>query len=198
MSADLFKPAVIHRRYNSQAPSPAMESTSAPAPVMSATRWQRIFAYRVLLLLVVLVFALDQLTKAWIAARLPFGTYPGAGGIVMIPNFFYLIHVGNTGAAWSLLTGKSTLLALLALGTLGAIFLWRRALGLRLPIVQVSFGLLCGGILGNLVDRLRHGHVIDFIDLHFGNYIYPTFNIADSGICVGVVIFLFWSLRQPD
>ena len=175
-----------------------MESTPAPAPVMAATRWQRICAYRVLLVLVVLVLALDQLSKAWIASRLPFGTYPGAGGIVIIPNFFYLIHVGNTGAAWSLLTGKSTLLALLALGTLGAIFLWRRALGLRLPIVQVSFGLLCGGILGNLVDRLRHGHVIDFIDLHFGSYIYPTFNIADSGICVGVVIFLFWSLRQPD
>ena len=50
---------------------------------------------------------------------------------------------------------------------------------------------------GNLTDRLAHGHVIDFIDLHFGSYIYPTFNVADSGICVGVFWYVLWSLRQP-
>lgn len=176
-----------------------MESTPAPtAAAPPATHWQRVHAYRVLLLLAVLVFGLDQVTKAWIAARLPYGTYPGPGTIPVIPGFFYLAHVGNTGAAWSLLTGKSALLAILALGTLGAIFLWRRALGLRTPMVQLSFGLLCGGILGNLVDRLRHGHVIDFIDLHFGSYIYPTFNVADAGICVGVVLYLWHSLRAPE
>ena len=55
----------------------------------------------------------------------------------------------------------------------------------------------CGGITGNLLDRLLHGHVIDFIDLHFGSYVYPTFNIADSGICVGVILYLWQSLRAP-
>ncbi|HWA09375.1 MAG TPA: signal peptidase II, partial [Opitutaceae bacterium] len=175
-----------------------MESVPAPAPALTpATGWQRLRAYRLLLGLAALTFALDQATKAWIAARLPYGTYAGPGAIAVVPDFFYLIHVGNTGAAWSVLTGQSMLLALLAVGTLGAIFLWRRALGLRTPVVQVSFGLLCGGIAGNLLDRIRHGHVIDFIDLHFGSYIYPTFNIADSGICVGVVIYLWHSLRGP-
>jgi len=81
--------------------------------------------------------------------------------------------------------------------TLLAIFLWRRALGLRARLVQVSFGLLCGGIVGNLVDRLRHGHVIDFLDFHFGSYVFPTFNVADSGISVGVAIYLWHSLRTP-
>ena len=61
---------------------------------------------------------------------------------------------------------------------------------------QIGFGLLCGGIAGNLLDRLRFGHVIDFVDLHFGSYIYPTFNVADAGICVGVVLYLWHSLRQ--
>ncbi len=89
------------------------------------------------------------------------------------------------------------LLAVLAIATLGAIFVSRRALGLQARIVQVCFGLLCGGIVGNLLDRLVHGHVIDFLDFHFGSYVYPTFNLADSGICVGVVIYLLWSLRQP-
>jgi signal peptidase II len=51
--------------------------------------------------------------------------------------------------------------------------------------------------VGNLVDRLMHQHVIDFIDLHFGTYIYPTFNVADSGICVGVFLYLWQSLKTP-
>ena len=51
--------------------------------------------------------------------------------------------------------------------------------------------------MGNLVDSMVHGHVIDFLDFHFGSYIYPTFNLADSGICVGVAIYLIHSLRQP-
>jgi signal peptidase II len=93
--------------------------------------------------------------------------------------------------------GRSILLACLAVGTLVAIYFWRHSLGLRDRVSQISFGLLCGGIVGNLVDRLVHKHVIDFIDLHFGSYIYPTFNIADSGICVGVILYLWQSLRVP-
>jgi signal peptidase II len=89
------------------------------------------------------------------------------------------------------------LLATLALATLVAIFFWRSALGLRDRLAQICFGLLCGGIVGNLTDRLLHGHVIDFIDLHFGTYVYPTFNVADSGICVGVILYLWQSLRTP-
>lgn len=167
----------------------------------SPTRLQRLRAYRVLLVLWLVVFATDQLTKVWIVARLPYNplhTHDGWQDVTIVPDFFYLIHVGNTGAAWSLFTGRRVMLAALALATLGAIFLWRRALGLRGRVVQVCFGLLCGGILGNLVDRLRHGHVIDFLDFHFGSYIYPTFNVADSGICVGVFLYLLWSLRQPS
>jgi signal peptidase II len=111
---------------------------------------------------------------------------------------FYLVHVGNTGAAWSLFTGQSVFLAILAGATLVAIFLWRRALGLRDRTSQIGFGLLCGGIAGNLLDRLLHGHVIDFLDVHFGTFIYPTFNVADSGICVGVFLYLWHSLRTSE
>ena len=157
----------------------------------------RVRRYQLLWVLALVVFVLDQVTKIWINARLPLGTYGPPGSIVVIEGFFNLVHVGNTGAAWSMLAGKSTFLALLAFVTLGAIYLWRHELGLRLRVVQLSFGLLCGGIVGNLVDRMVHGHVIDFLDFHFGSYIYPTFNIADSGICVGVAIYLIHSLRQP-
>ena len=157
----------------------------------------RFLAYRRLWVLGLVVFALDQATKSWINARLPLGSYGPGAHIPVFPGFFYLVHVGNTGAAWSMFTGASTLLGLLAVGTLAAVFLWRRQLGLRQPVAQMAFGLLCGGIVGNLTDRLVHGHVIDFIDLHFGAYVYPTFNVADSGICVGVFAYILWSLRQP-
>ena len=159
--------------------------------------FRRVLAYKLLLVIAGVVFALDQASKAWIRARLPFPTYGDPGAMVIVPNFFHLVHVGNTGAAWSLFSGRSAILAAAAAVTLLAIYFWRRALGLRARLVQVSFGLLCGGIVGNLVDRLRHGHVIDFLDFHFGSYVYPTFNIADSGISVGVAIYLWCSLRAP-
>jgi signal peptidase II len=157
---------------------------------------RRVLAYRTLLLLALAVFVADQATKSWIVSRLHYPTYGEAGGAIpVVRGFFYLVHVGNTGAAWSMFTGRSVLLASLAGATLVAIFLWRKALGLHHGISQVAFGLLCGGIVGNLVDRVRHQHVIDFIDLHFGSYVYPTFNVADSGICIGVILYLWHSLR---
>lgn len=158
-------------------------------------RW---LAYRVLWTFLLVVVALDQASKAWINAHLPLGTYGRPGAISVIKGFFNLVHVGNTGAAWSMLTGRSVLLATLAAATLLGIFFWRHALGLRDRTAQVAFGLLCGGILGNLADRLVYGHVIDFIDLHFGSYTYPTFNLADSAICIGVLLYLIHSLRQPN
>jgi len=173
-----------------------------PAPLSAAVpprpRFERMLAYRWLLILAAGVLLLDRVSKTWICARLPYPTYGYPGHIVVIEGFFNLVNVGNTGAAWSLFSGRSTALALLAVATLAAIYAWRHTLGLRAGVVQVSFGLLCGGIVGNLIDRLLYGHVIDFLDLHFGSYIYPTFNVADSGICVGVALYLLHSLRHPD
>lgn len=162
---------------------------------------QRFTAYRRLWAIAATVLALDQITKLWIVARVPFNPFHvhGAGADTeVIPGFFYIIHVGNTGAAWSMLSGQSVLLALLAACTLVGIFFWRRALGLKDRYAQICFGLLCGGVVGNLIDRLAHGHVVDFIDLHFGRWVYPTFNVADSGICVGVLLYLWQSLRTPQ
>lgn len=170
-----------------------MSLVSGPSP----TRLQRFLAYRLLLALALGTLGADQLSKAWITARMPYPTYGDPGAIRIVDDFFYLVHIGNTGAAWSLFAGRSTVLAVLAALTLVAIAFGRHALGLRARLVQVSFGLLCGGIAGNLTDRLRFGHVIDFLDFHFGSYIYPTFNVADSAICVGVFLYIGWSLKQP-
>ncbi len=160
---------------------------------------ERVGAYRILWCVGLVVFTLDQLSKIWISAILRFPTYwPEEGAITIVNGFFHLVHVGNTGAAWSLLSGRSTFLALLAAVTLLGIFYGRRHLGLRARQAQFAFGLLCGGIVGNFTDRLLHGHVIDFLDFHFGSYIYPTFNIADAGICIGVILYLWHSCREPS
>ena len=176
-------------------PDASTPDSPAVAPVPFLRRW---LAYRVLWAFLLAVIVLDQGSKAWINAHLTLGTYGKPGAITVINGFLYLVHVGNTGAAWSMLTGRSVLLAVLAAATLVGIFFWRHALGLRDRTAQVSFGLLCGGIIGNLSDRLVYGHVIDFFDLHFGSYTYPTFNIADSAICIGVLLYLIHSLRQPE
>jgi signal peptidase II len=158
----------------------------------------RFLKYRRLLIISALVLAADQATKAWIGARLPFNTYGEDGGaITVVRGFFYIVHVGNTGAAWSMFSGRSIFLAALAAATLVAIFAGRKALGLAAAPLQWSFGLICGGITGNLLDRLTRGHVVDFLDFHFGSYVYPTFNVADSAICVGVALYILSSIRAP-
>jgi signal peptidase II len=165
-----------------------------PADPKPPSRLQRILAYKWFHICALGVFVLDQLAKAWIVSRLPFDSYWPGERIDVIPGFFNIVHVGNTGAAWSILSGRSAWLAAFAVVVLVLIFISRKTLGLRQRTVQIAFGLLCGGIAGNLVDRLRFGHVVDFLDFHFGSYTYPAFNIADAGIVVGVAIYFILTL----
>ena len=191
-----MKPVDISEVKGSAIPGTPREPTGTTFPPASV--FGRLRGYGVLWTIALVTLGLDQLTKSWIVSHLPFPTYGEPGAIRVIRGFFNLVHVGNTGAAWSLFAGQSVFLASLAVATLVAIFVWRRSLGLRDRLPQISFGLLCGGITGNLIDRLVYGHVIDFLDLHFGSYIYPTFNVADSGICIGVILYLWHSLKNPD
>jgi signal peptidase II len=187
--------------FNCMSADPASLPSAPAADGPSPSVFERLLVYRLLLLLATATLALDQATKFWIAGHVsydPSHSHDLGQDLEIIPGFFYLIHVGNTGAAWSMLAGQGVLLASLAALTLAAIFFWRHAFGLRDRPTQYAFGLLCGGIAGNLLDRLARGHVTDFLDFHFGSYIYPTFNVADSGICVGTIIYVIRSLSRPD
>lgn len=170
----------------------------AARPPAPRSRLARFLAYRRLWIVALVIYVSDQLTKDWIVDRFSYPTYGPPFHQPVIEGFFNLVHVGNTGAAWSILSGYGHLLGALAALTLVAIFFWRHLLGLREPAVQYCFGGLCGGTVGNLTDRLRYGHVVDFLDFHFGTYIYPSFNVADMGIVVGVFGFIIWSLRHPN
>jgi signal peptidase II len=157
----------------------------------------RVARYKWLLAIAGVIFISDQLSKEWILRTLPPGAYFPPENIEVIPGFFHIVHLGNTGAAWGMFEGMSFWLGLLAIVALAAIFIFRRHLNLDLLPVQISFGLLAGGILGNLVDRLRHGYVVDFLDFHLGFYTWPAFNVADAGIVVGVGIYIAFSFFHP-
>lgn len=146
--------------------------------------------YRLLLSLAAAVFVLDQATKLWISNALPYGAFYPPDSIVVIPGFFHIVHVGNTGAAWSLFSDYTWALTLIGFVALGLIYVFRRALELHKPRVQLGYGLIVGGILGNLIDRVRLGHVVDFLDFHYRDTHFPAFNVADSGITVGVALYI--------
>lgn len=147
-------------------------------------------------------FALDQLTKFLVLLWLPDrGTER-----VVVDGFFKFVHWGNTGAAWSLFRDNNELLAIVALIALLVLFLSRHHFESKTLLGQLAFGLIFGGIAGNLLDRMlpSRRQVIDFIYFYLrqrgGDEIgFPAFNVADSGICIGValVFWLTWKSDQP-
>lgn len=139
------------------------------------------------------IFGLDQATK-WLALeRLQWG-HP----VEVIPNFFSLTLVSNTGAAWGILHDQQLWLSLLAFAALIFLALARRHFTHIGVVPRIALGLLLGGIAGNLTDRLARGHVIDFLSFNLMGYPWPAFNIADSAICVGVTLYLLDSFFRKD
>ena len=142
-------------------------------------------------LIAVAIVALDQLTK-WLVVH---AISPEETRVV-IGGFFSLVQVHNTGAAWGIFKDYNLVLTVISVLAVLGIFLFRRAFQLHRPGLRVAFGLVCGGIVGNLVDRVRVHHVIDFLSFSIGPYRWPAFNVADSAICVGVALYVMLSWRS--
>jgi signal peptidase II len=151
-----------------------------------------------LLLLSPPLIVLDQLTKWFIQQDIPYG-----GEVPIMPGFFSLVHVSNTGAAFSLLQGNNLFFIILALLALAVvIFLlvrdqWQTDPSRQLHwTTKISFALLAAGILGNLIDRLFKGSVVDFLHFYIRDYAWPSFNVADSCICVAAGLLILTSFRK--
>ena len=144
----------------------------------------------------VLAVILDQLTKFWILRS--FELYESRE---IIPGFFNLVYVTNTGAAFSMLAGVDSpwrhyfFLGVGVVACAGLTFAYYRFRAAH-RFYSLALGLIAGGALGNLIDRLRYGAVIDFLDFHLGGYHWPAFNVADSAICVGAVLFLIVNIIE--
>jgi len=144
----------------------------------------------------VAVVIIDQVTKLWIMARFALHEQ-----LTVIPNFFNLVYVTNTGAAFGFLAGDKTWLrqvffVAVALIALVVIVFAYGHLKKQSRFFVYALGLIGGGATGNLIDRLRFGSVVDFLDFYIGSYHWPAFNAADSAITVGVGLFLLGTLRQ--
>jgi signal peptidase II len=154
-------------------------------------------SYRRFWIILLVILGSDQLSKWVIVEYSGFtrGLYPPFGGIELVPGFFNLVYAVNYGAAWGILEGFSWLLVGMAVLVLTLVAVFHRHLELHLAQQQWCFGLLTGGILGNTIDRLLRGHVVDFLDFHLRAYRWPTFNVADSAIVVGTFWYLFLQYR---
>lgn len=120
--------------------------------------------------------------------------------LIVIPNFLTLINVHNKGAAFSMLSGHNTLIIFFSIILfIVLISMYKKEFKNNdNKSYQIVFGILFGGILGNLIDRVFKGEVIDYVSLQFGNYYYPVFNIADIAITIGVLLLIYIIIKEKD
>ncbi|MDB6067754.1 MAG: hypothetical protein JWR26_3962 [Pedosphaera sp.] len=149
-------------------------------------------------LVAIFIVVLDQFTKQVVKWTLDVGQEK-----VVIDGFFKFVHWGNTGAAWSLFTGNNVMLTVVGLVALFVLFRSRHHFDAHTALGQLALGLVFGGIIGNLTDRLLIHHVTDFIYFYIrrrgGEPLnFPAFNIADSAICVGVGLIFLLSWRSES
>ncbi len=141
------------------------------------------------LLVALCVILLDQASKEWVR-----GAFALHESEPVLADFFNLTYIRNTGAAWGMFSGQNIALSALALAMLVILVVFRRRILPPGRVHRVALGLLCGGIVGNLFDRLRLDYVVDFLDFHFRAWHFPAFNVADSAICIGVGIYILGTL----
>jgi len=149
-------------------------------------------------IIAMMVVALDQLTKHLVVRLLDYGDEK-----VVIDGFFKFVYWGNTGSAFSLFQGRNLLLAAVAVVALVVLFISRKHFDSGSVLGRFAFGLIFGGIVGNLIDRARIHHVIDFLFFYLrqrdGNEIgFPAFNVADSAICSGVALIFLLTWRNEQ
>ena len=135
------------------------------------------------------VVVADQLTKAWIRSILA----PGEATPVL-GDWIRLVHAQNNGGIFGLLRGQAVPFAVVSLGVIALIVAYHGRSG-RSPFLTIALALLLGGAIGNLLDRLRYGFVIDFVDAGIGGVRWYTFNVADASISLAIVLLLALSIR---
>ena len=146
------------------------------------------------------VTLLDQFTKGIILRYLPYNKT-----IPVIKGFFNITHVLNPGGAFGLMANlnpvlRSIIFLFISSMAVGIIFYFYRKTPEKYSLLSAAFALIFGGAIGNLIDRVRFGMVVDFLDFYAGNLHWPAFNVADSAITIGICIFLYYLIfkKMPE
>ncbi|GAY76506.1 signal peptidase II [Sporolactobacillus inulinus] len=137
--------------------------------------------------LALIILIIDQCSKGLVVHNMALGQ-----SITMIPNFFYLTSIRNNGAAWSILEGQFVFFFIITAVVLIIVIYYMQTLGRKQPLLGTSLGLIIGGTLGNFVDRLFRGEVVDFLHFYLIRYNFPVFNLADSSLFLGVVLLIIY------
>ena len=138
-----------------------------------------------LIFITLIIIIFDVISKLFISNILILNR-----SITIIPNFFYLTYTHNYGGAWSIFDNSTLFITIVSfLIIIGIIYyLFKNKVTRKIEIV--GYSLLLGGAIGNLIDRIVYGYVIDFLDFHILGYDFPIFNIADIGIVIGIILLL--------
>lgn len=134
---------------------------------------------------IIILIALDQLTKFLIVKSLEVDE-----SIKVISNFLYITSHRNQGAAWGILQGKMWLFYIVTIVVLVILFMFFKNEGYGRPDVQLGLSLLIAGSIGNFIDRLFRGEVVDFVDTYIFSYNFPIFNVADAALTIGVIVLI--------
>lgn len=137
---------------------------------------------------------LDQLTKVMISSN------PSSfANVEVIPGFFYITYVKNTGAAWSMLSGQRVFLSLIsAAAVIGMLYALHQQYKKGQKLTCIALALMIAGAIGNLIDRLALGYVRDFLNFYIFGYDFPVFNVADICLTIGVGLLILAALIEPD
>ncbi|MFC3745525.1 MULTISPECIES: signal peptidase II [Paenibacillus] len=142
-------------------------------------------------LIALIAFLIDQATKYVIATRLELGEQ-----IPVIGNFFLITSHRNRGAAFGILEGQQWFFILVTIVVVAGIVWYLNKVKATRKLLPTALGLVLGGAVGNFLDRMLNGEVVDFLQFNFGSYTFPIFNVADSCIVIGVALIILDSLRD--
>ncbi|RYL92889.1 signal peptidase II [Sporolactobacillus sp. Y61] len=138
-----------------------------------------------------IVLIVDQLSKWLVVQNMTIGE-----SIQLIPHIFYLTSLRNTGAAWNILEGQFVFFFLVTGVVLVIIIYYMQRYGRKQPLLGTALGLIIGGALGNFVDRLFRGEVVDFFHVYIFQYSFPVFNVADASLSIGVFFMIIYLLKD--
>lgn len=142
-------------------------------------------------LIALFVIAIDQVSKWLIVKNMELGT-----SIPIIDNVLYITSHRNRGAAWGILEGQMWFFYIITIVFVGFIVIYMKKYAKTDMLLGVSLGLILGGAIGNFIDRVFRQEVVDFIHVYIFSYNYPVFNIADSALCIGVVLIIIQTLLE--
>lgn len=141
----------------------------------------------------IILLCIDQISKLLVVNLLT-----KTDSITIIKKFFYLTYINNDGAAFSILVGKRIFLILIAVLVIVMLIRYIKKNNIQNKLELVSISLIIGGSLGNLMDRVIRGYVIDFLDFKIFNYNFPIFNLADTFIVIGVFLLSLKEIRKEN